>query len=319
MKEREQIIVQHNSITEARYEMTSLEKNILYFLVSQIRKEDINSNKKFYKISINDLSSSTNKVLNHIHFKLLAKKMLARTLSLQFKGKFYEVNLISSSEYLKKEGCLEIELSEEVSNLLFDLKTNFTTLHLKSALSLKSKYSKRIYEMLSQYKDTKIFRISIDELKWRLSLKDFGTGLDKYEKFSWFKKKVLDIAEREINSKCDIGFTYKSIKTGRKYTNLEFIMNKASDHGIKSLSCSSVNEEDRAKRTKEDLINNFGLSDWQVKRIFDNLDIDKIGKTKYDIHLERINGRVRNIGAYTAKVFDQKYKLGLLGGDVTQS
>ncbi len=40
------------------------------------------------------------------------------------------------------------------------------------ALSLKSKYSKRFYEMLSQYKDTRMMKVSINDLKHRLQFID---------------------------------------------------------------------------------------------------------------------------------------------------
>jgi plasmid replication initiation protein len=77
--------------------------------------------------------------------------------------------------------------------------------------------------MLSQFKGTGIFRISVHELKNRFGLIDPKTGKENsYADFSLFSTKVLKVAREEINECTDIKFDYKTKKTGRKVTDLEF-------------------------------------------------------------------------------------------------
>ena len=76
-----------------------------------------------------------------------------------------------------------------------ELKNNYTEFGFKIALSLKSKYAKRIYEMLSQHKKEKGFNISVKELKWRLGLIKKEKE-EKLSRFYTFKKQVLETAQR---------------------------------------------------------------------------------------------------------------------------
>ena len=72
--------------------------------------------------------------------------------------------------------------------------------------------------MLSQYKDTGVLYISIKELKLRLGLLDEHNEREKYKNFNMFRKKVLEVAKKELQEKADITFTYDQEKTKNKYT-----------------------------------------------------------------------------------------------------
>jgi Initiator Replication protein len=51
------LLVQDNALTAARYEMTALEKNIMYAVMGQIEDSDLAT--KCYKIAIADISQHT--------------------------------------------------------------------------------------------------------------------------------------------------------------------------------------------------------------------------------------------------------------------
>ena len=307
---KSQLIRQHNAITEARYDMSALEKNIFYILLSQLRGEDFK--KKVYCVSLKSLSKIQGKAIEHIQFKKTAKKLLEQVISVPLgAGKFTQVNLVSSSEYIRGKGTIEIELSEEIRDFLFHINKNFTEFELHEALLLKSKYAKRMYEMLCQYKDTGIFTINIDELKERLSLVDPQTKKEKYPKYGLLRAKVLDIVRQELNEKTTISFDYTGVKTGKRFSHLKFrirenfksnVIPHAADREPTSVLQASLYEK---------LTSRYKLSPWQAKSIIKGVPLDEINKTVYDIQLEMINNKVRNLGGYTAKVFDKKYNLGL--------
>jgi Initiator Replication protein len=83
-----------------------------------------------------------------------------------------------------------------------------------------------MYEMLAQFRSTGILRLSVQELKERLKLFDPITGKEQYEKWAAFEKYVLKVAQVEIAEHTDIRFEYKLKKSGKKITNIEFLINR---------------------------------------------------------------------------------------------
>ena len=68
------LIKQHNAITEARYEMSALEKNIIYMLLGLLN--DADSPNKTYKIPLNDLKGARGKDIDHVYFAKTIKNWL---------------------------------------------------------------------------------------------------------------------------------------------------------------------------------------------------------------------------------------------------
>ena len=218
------ILKQHNKVTEARYEMSALEKNIVYMLMAQLKDDD--PPKKKYFISIQELQERLQGIGEDISLPLLLEatgKLVTRVYEFdEPSGDRVQMSLFASVIYRDNSDSIEIELSRTIRPYLFELKFDFTSYQLSSALSMRSEYSKRIYEMLSQHRDTGIFKISVLKLKERLKLIDTSTKVEKYKAWSSFSKDVLEVAKKEINKKSEIYFTYTLQKTGRKYTDIEF-------------------------------------------------------------------------------------------------
>ena len=103
--------------------------------------------------------------------------------------------------------------------VLEKINTKFT---LDMDSKLRSKYSKRMYEFLSQYKKQGNFTISVEELKGRLSLIDVKTGVEKYLGWHMFADHILERPQKELNEHTDIFFSYMPKKTNRSFTHIEF-------------------------------------------------------------------------------------------------
>ena len=219
----EQKICQSNELTEARHEMSALEKNILYLLMCELKEDDVPqkeycidiAHSEFLKnVRIEDLRQAARNLLSRVYY---IKKP---------NGNILAVTLMTVARYDQSEGKMRIRISQKLLPYLIILRDNFTELQLQVALGLKSKYSKRIYEMISQHKETRGFSISVEELKWRLALQDPQKGVDQYPNWTSFQKAVLSRSQKELRQKSDITFTYEAIKTGRKYTHLNFKIQK---------------------------------------------------------------------------------------------
>ena len=303
------VLIQHNSLITARYEMSAAEKNITYMLLAQLGQNDpVDS---IYYISISDMEKLTGRALKHKQIKKATEKLLLRLYTIWEGGDLLQVCMISSARYIKGAGKIAIRIDPEIRPYLFNLKNNFTKFGFYVVMGLKSKYSKRIYEMLSQFRSTSVMHVSVEELKSRLWLLDPETKHERYTGWAMFRDKVLKVAEQELKAHGDIYFTYVAKKVGRKFTDLEFNIRKAST--LPACIPATLREPEEPSRYYERLIGDYRLSAWQAKLIVEQLAEKEIGKTLYDIQLRKVNNELKNLGGFTAQTFENKYQLGLMG------
>lgn len=210
---------QHNALTNARYEYTELQLDLLFFLLSKLRKSN---NTGVYELVIKELSEITGKRYDYTYLRKATEGMGSRMFEVETDAQVLQLWMFRYVKYLKGQGIIEIKLSEEMLPYLFDLKNNFTSFELLSALRLTSKHAKRIYTICSQWKDlgeTKKFDIL--ELKRKLGLVD-EKGKEEYTEITMFKKFVLDVAVRQINEHTDLRISYELEKRVRSYKNVVF-------------------------------------------------------------------------------------------------
>ena len=115
----------------------------------------------------------------------------------------------------KYSGAVTIKIDDDMKPYLLQLQKSFTMYEIMYILAMKSQYSIRLYEILKsyEYQHKKVF--DIEEFKRLLSA-------ENYIRFPDFKRRVLDVAMREINDLSDINVTYEVIKENRKFEKIEF-------------------------------------------------------------------------------------------------
>lgn len=116
---------------------------------------------------------------------------------------------------------MTFRFSEYMFNLVANLKKQFTAYQICYILSLSSKYSLVMYELLQSYASLSGHRFDVDELKKIL-------GAENYKNFKDFRNRCLDSACVEINSKTDLYISYTPIKAGRSVTAVDFRIKKKS-------------------------------------------------------------------------------------------
>jgi len=298
-------IWQDNVLTVARYEMTEAEKNILYMVVAQVRKEDAPT--KMYQVSVREMASiSGADELKFETYKNATEKLIGRVFHTTLpNGNLLQASFIASAEYKKGTGIIELELSQKVRPFYVDLNQRFTKIQLVAAISLNSAYAKRVYELLCMYKNmqNKNFKRDLVELKTMLGIIEPKTGKDSYPDWTKFQTRVLEVAAKEINGPTDITFNYKPIYgdrpgRGRKpVVEVEFeVFYQAKPEPA---SLSSVHER---------LIKQFRLRIDQADQVLALYSIETINRQLYDIQTKVAGGTVKNIGSYTAKVFSLETK-----------
>ena len=227
------LIVQDNRLTTARYELSLLEKRIYYLVIDKIRQEFIlknEGNKTLFEDLIVTFTASTLKKNTSTKNKKEIKKAL-KTLRLRSfewdNGKseedpeheYLEIGFIDWQSW--KNDQITFQVSRKLVPFLVELSKNFTSYSLLIAMSLKSKWSQRLYEMASQWKAAGGFYITIEELRNRFMLEN------RYKKYGALKERVLEVAKNELKAlfdrnEIDFYFEYSEEKNGRSVRGLNF-------------------------------------------------------------------------------------------------
>ena len=299
MEKKDITLWQDNLLTIARYDMTALEKNILYMVMAQIKKNDVAGD--FYYVSAREIMDRVGERIDFVAFRKATKLLIGRVFETNLpNGNILQASFVASAEYLSGEGIIKIEISRQVLPFYLELKEKFTTFQLNAALSLNSKYAKRLYEMLSMYKamPNKSFTIALTELKKLLIVID-AKGKDSYPSFTDFSNRVLLPAEKEINAHTDIQFKYvvilgESLGRGRKPVSaIKFTVSTTQ-------SLLPPTNEQTANLIRR-MTTEFGLNKTQAEKVLAENEHKIILKKLYEISLAK--NTIRNIGGYTAKSF----------------
>lgn len=222
----------HNAITTARYEYSELQMDLFFYLLSKLRKDDTSG---VYEIVVKDLSEITGKKYAYNYLRKATEAMGSRMFEVMTEKTYEQIWMFQGVKYMIGEGRIEVRLSELIRPYLFDLKNNFTSFELLSALRLTSKHAKRIYTICSQWKDlgeTKKFDLL--DFKKMLGLVD-SKGKEEYAEISMFKKKVLDVAVKQINEHTDLSISYTLEKKGRAFKNVVFTVKPQAVDGVATL------------------------------------------------------------------------------------
>lgn len=260
MKVSDQLeIRQHNAITSARYDYSAVQLDILFYLLSKLNKDDALN--KPYQIQLKEIEAITGRTWNYSQLKEATADMGSRMFEVKTKDKYEQIWIFQGVSYETGKGYFTIELSEKIRPYLFELKNNFTSYQLHSALKLTSKYAKRIYQLASQWKDLgESKEYSLDEFKIMLKLKDPSDKTPElFKGLSQLKQKVLDIAVDQINEHTDLKIGYKLSKKGRSFNAIRFYINRQS---VQQLPIPfGKNEEDPRTITARRILDELSIKD----------------------------------------------------------
>ena len=168
---KDNLIVKHNDLIQARYNLSLNEQKIILYSASQIDREKENFN--IISISIKEFTELLGTTQDrYTEFKDIAKALISKTLYIEKEGAELVTSWLSSMEYIKDEGMIELEFSQKLIPYLLQLKNRFTRYQLENILYLENKYSVRVYELLKQYENIGKREIDINNLRKYLGSED---------------------------------------------------------------------------------------------------------------------------------------------------
>ena len=225
-EKKNEMMWQGNPLTEGRYDFSRLEKNAYYCVVRQVRRDYVETGKKEFDNLIVEIPESVLSEIAGSDHTADAREALTNLRHKDiniFKedGSWFNCGFINWSEYNAQKHVYSLEVSSKLMPYLVELSSCYTEYSLTVAISLKSKWSQRMYELCSQHKRerTRSFFKTIEQFRTMFMLEK------EYPRVTDFQKYVITKPAEELKKafeagQCDLWFEY--LKEGRgenaKYT-----------------------------------------------------------------------------------------------------
>jgi plasmid replication initiation protein len=232
-----------NHISTARFTLSTIEYNIIYFIIDELTKSqsyDVNLEyfEKEIVIELKKIDKNNNyqRIKNSI--KTLASKQVEYHINIPGgNGKSEQVqenvtSLISGIKYVRNSQYISFIVPSQACRFFCYLGGGFTSIQKTIAIGLSSIYSKALYELCCRWKDKGGYCCNIEDLKVYLSIEN------KYNQIAHFRQRVLDDSINELKEKADLFFSYTLIKSNKKYDKISIkihgnIRNKSGFSGVK--------------------------------------------------------------------------------------
>ncbi len=225
---KNELVVKSNRLVEASYRLTLVEQQIVLYSICRSREEQ------------KGLSPDTPVIIDVASFAKLfhidernAYHQLKEAMAVLFERKFNFTEIdeatgkiekgmsrwISEGSYIDGAGQIKVIFSPRVIPFITRLggeNNPFTSYRLEKIGHMTSAHAVRLYELLVQYLSTGRRTVEISWLKETLQLDQDYSRIDN------FKRRVIDVAVKQINEHSDLCVSYTQRKAGRTVTHLIF-------------------------------------------------------------------------------------------------
>ena len=247
-----EVVVQDNRLIDSPRFLSLQEQKLFIFLVSKLNPE--NPDDITFRIPVTEYAKAMGIDVNNAYREVrrIVKRLMSRVISIfQYEDGCRTETMIpvlSYYKYWESKGYADVRLAKELVPYLFDLNKRYTQYKLTQITGLSSIYAIRIYEMLKRNEGLKVRKLFIDDLKKSLAIPP-----EQYTRFNDFKRKVLDIAQKEINAKTDLKIDYQLIKAGKKIEIIEFSITpkNSSETPYITYESTSISKEQIIEKLRE--------------------------------------------------------------------
>lgn len=219
---RQMTVVKSNKIIEAGYRLTTAEQRILLACIAQIdSKGEIPEGRRFEVTvsQIEDLAGISN---GYAELQAASVRLLKRIVKIDAPDPerpnlaFTLTHWVDSCDYFVNEGRIELGFSRLIAPYLSQLSRNFTQYKLQNVARMRSSYSVRLYELLCQWQSVGEKEVAVTWLReqWQIE--------GEYPRMFDFKRKVIDVAVKEVNEHSNLWVEYGVRKQGRMVVAFQF-------------------------------------------------------------------------------------------------
>lgn len=276
-----------NEAVNAQYNYTASEIDLLIKVMAAALAEKEPDKRRSlrlqYSYLINPESASNNQygVIRKAFIGLIKKPI-----EIYYKEtkQYFISAFIQSATISPASSTIIVDIHPKMLTILADVQAQYTTLQVKSILSLNTRYAKRLYMLACQFVNTGVRYCTLEELR-----KSFVLG-DKYTDLKDFKKRVLDPSIKLISAVTELNISYEQLKQGRAVNSFALLVKLNEDAAL----FHNLERQRYALRQ-------WGLSDWQIDNICFTLQPSEIHRLCYEYN--KIKSTVKSSGAYVAAIF----------------
>lgn len=212
------MITKHNSLIEASYKLSLNEQRLVLLCIARLDTRKPLPKDNLFTITAKEFAKTFGIEEKHAYEALdeAASSLYERDIK-TFDGKYRErFRWVCGVQYHDNEGKVTLGFSNWVTPYLTMLHERFSSYKLKQIAGLRSVYSIRLFEFLTQFKSTGKLLIELDRFKDRLEIKN------EYKRFYNLRMRVIEPAVKELREKSNLEINWKPIKSGKTIKQLEF-------------------------------------------------------------------------------------------------
>jgi len=295
-------------IMNTSYDLSLEEQKLILTLASMVQPEDEEFKPYTFKISdfmkLLNVSTKT----KYTEIPKITKELMKKVFEIEEEDTLIQTAWLSSATYKKGTGIVQLEFSPKLKPYMIQLNTMFTQYKLVNILSMKSKYSPRIYEILkcNEFKKQGYIDIDINDLRQLLKVENI------YPRYYDFRRFILEATQKELKKLTDISFDFEETRYGRKVTSLKFIIKsgkKPIDEVCATREDNSTLQEEQGFRESINTVKNIFkevITGLQAKKLLDTAkgDINIINE-KYI--LSQNVAKIVNIVGWVIKAIKEDY------------
>jgi len=199
-------------------EFTKYEAKLLVLVISQLDENDKESKK--YLIPVTKIYNNF-KNIDYLKLKIFIRIFLSKSMIIELdKENFLITTIISNIEY--KNNMFEVMIPKKSFQYLLKIKNNFKSYEFENLIKLGDNNSIKIYQLVKKFEKIGSGVVPLVEIQDRLELEK------SFLVYSHFKKKILIYVIEKITKLTDINLDFKEIKTGKKVTDIYFLVEQKS-------------------------------------------------------------------------------------------
>jgi plasmid replication initiation protein len=278
---------------------------IFAVLASQITRDDVEFSE--YEIRAEELEQLLDcKNKNQIYQMMKTATNELHEIKVQIESEqiLQQYPWLTKSSYLKNEGTAILQFHEDIKPFLLRLNRKFSKIWFSQTFEFKSKTAKNMYLFLCSRRNLKEFKISIDNLKERLSI-----DIKAYPRFYDFNKKVLKASQKEIHSKTLLNFEYEIEKAGKKIRYIVFKIKLLREHLKDVIQIPKLHEPDEITKLKAEYYKAVEIHSLHLLNDATEVDISEFKKEHKDgIEFAFENGKPKPLLFKSFLIFKQPFE-----------
>ena len=309
------LVAQSNSLIEARYAITKNEQLLLFAMVSMLSPKD----EAFLTLSttVNELTKvlALDRKSSVREIEKVIDRLMKRVLRISTPTGWRRFHWVSYAEL--KSGQIFLKFDDELKPYLLALKKtgNFTQFRLGMVIHFRSVYSIRLYQLLKEYESKRIYQ-------FEFSIEDFrkimlGENSKSYPLYKDFKKKVLNVAKKELEEKdkktltykSDLSFDLETRRIGRYISHINFIIKPQTTTATHSTS-NIIPHHDKQQTDPEIItaITTLGITTSKAISIAQQYDTNYILNKLNVINEKQQTQTIKNPAGFLIKALQNDWK-----------